>query len=425
MNARNLPARVRLSPRADARRRARGFTLIELMVALSGGLIFTLFVFMLARDATRFYQNESRVADATFGSIAGFQRLRTDIARAGYLATPNIQTDNRFCGNAAANAALGGLQSLASLQIGSSPTHFSFGKNSVSPDSITLMGSYASAEQFPVRLIVPLPNNTFEVHFQTGTPAMLRMGYGASTKGFTDLFLPGRVLRIVDKTGREQYGYITARNAGNTAQPFVTLSTTPAIVWKTSANNCGLRGTEFGSLVNVVQMIRYEVRSLSGVAQFAELSPATSDAPGEAATDRTELVREELQIANPAATVANTAPELVAEFAVDLKFGLTVLDNVVNRTTKIRTAAADIAPYATDVTQGVTTGFGPGQIRAVRARLSVRSRTPDRRDANIDATAAGGIYRFDVSKNGVSTPNYARVRTLQADIALRNQPNAN
>jgi hypothetical protein len=396
------------------------------MVALSGGLIFTLFVFMLARDATRFYQNESRVADATFGSIAGFQRLRTDIARAGYLATPNIQTDTRFCGNAAANAALGGLQSLASLQIGSSPTHFSFGKNSLSPDSITLMGSYSSAEQFPVRLIVPLPNNTFEVHFQAGTPAMLRLGYGTSTAAFTNLFLPGRVLRIVDKTGREQYGYITASSVTNSAQPFVTLATTPAIVWKSSANNCGLRGTEFGSLVNVVQMIRYQVRSLSGVAQFAELYPAANaQAVGEAAADRTELVREELQIANPASTVANTAPELVAEFAVDLKFGLTVLNNVANRTTRIRTTATDIAPYASDVTQGVTAGFGPGHIRAVRARLSVRSRTPDRRDANITPTAAGGIYRFDVSPNGVTTPNYARVRTLQADIALRNQPNAN
>ncbi len=33
----------------------RGFTLVELMVALSGGLFVTVVVFALARDASRFY----------------------------------------------------------------------------------------------------------------------------------------------------------------------------------------------------------------------------------------------------------------------------------------------------------------------------------------------------------------------------------
>lgn len=425
MNVRTLLRTSRRLPHAGkANGRARGFTLIELMVALSGGLIFTLFVFMLARDATRFYQNESRVADATFGAVAGFQRLRTDIARAGYLATPNIQTDGRFCGNAAANAALGGLRSLASLQIGASPAHDSFTKNGVTPDSITLMGSYSAAEQFPVRLITPLANGTFEVHFQPATPAMLRLGFATNTSAFTNLFLAGRVLRIVDKAGREQYGFITSSDISNPTQPFVTLSATPAIVWKASNNNCGLRGTEAGSLVNVVQMIRYQVRSLVGSNQFLPMYPAaTAQAVGEDAASRTELVRDELSIATPANTLPNTSPELVAEFAVDLKFGLTVLDNVANRTTRIATSG-QIATYAGDVTTGATAGFGPGHIRAVRTRLGVRSRTPDRQGVTIAPTTAGGIYRFDVAAIG-QPAQYARVRTLQADIALRNQPNSN
>jgi Tfp pilus assembly protein PilW len=43
----------------------RGFTLVELMVALSGGLFISLAVFALARDSGRFYQRESRIANAT------------------------------------------------------------------------------------------------------------------------------------------------------------------------------------------------------------------------------------------------------------------------------------------------------------------------------------------------------------------------
>ena len=85
----------------DLRSRA-GFTLVELMVAISGGLLISVVVFALARDATRFYQRESRVGDATLGVIIGFERLRADIARAGFLSTPNIQDDPLFCGGPAA-----------------------------------------------------------------------------------------------------------------------------------------------------------------------------------------------------------------------------------------------------------------------------------------------------------------------------------
>jgi Tfp pilus assembly protein PilW len=74
----------------------RGFTLVELMVALSGGLFLSAVVFALSRDTTRFYQQETRVASATLAGLVGFERLKSDIQRAGYLSTPNIQTDPRI-----------------------------------------------------------------------------------------------------------------------------------------------------------------------------------------------------------------------------------------------------------------------------------------------------------------------------------------
>ena len=59
---------------------ARGFTLIELMVAMTGSLFFTIFVFMLSRDVAKFFQSQSRTSDTTLAAISGFERLRADIA---------------------------------------------------------------------------------------------------------------------------------------------------------------------------------------------------------------------------------------------------------------------------------------------------------------------------------------------------------
>ena len=47
----------------DVRNVAGGFTLVELMVAMTGGLFLSIVVFALSRDASRFYQRESRIAN--------------------------------------------------------------------------------------------------------------------------------------------------------------------------------------------------------------------------------------------------------------------------------------------------------------------------------------------------------------------------
>src|SRR5690349_20366288 len=82
-----------LQPTKAPARAERGFTLVELMVALSGGLFLSVVVFALARDSTRFFQREARLASSTLSGIVGFERLKADIERAGYLSTPNIQRD--------------------------------------------------------------------------------------------------------------------------------------------------------------------------------------------------------------------------------------------------------------------------------------------------------------------------------------------
>ncbi len=401
------------------------------MVSLTGGLIFSVFVFMLARDSARFYQREARVSDATFGAIAGFQRLRTDIARAGFLSTPNIQTDPSFCGNLAALVATPGLSRLASVRIdvggstaanaGNAAATAFLTANGLAPDAIYLMGSYASPDQFPIRAVLQVGGG-YRVHLQPNSPAMQRLlTRGPITTVLAGVFLKGRVLRIVDKAGAQHFGLIDTVNA-DVLDPYVTLLASPALQFKQNSNRCGLRGTESGSLVNVVQLIRYDVRSLAASNEYA---PLYSNQTAEGEAGRTELVRTEIDFANLANQLTGTSQELVAEYVVDLNFGLTAVTNPAANTTG-EVAAASLLTYAGDITTAPanTPGSGPAYIRAVRARLSVRARAPDRDAANLGPTAGvtPGLYRVNVSTTSVA--QFARVRTLQADIALRNQVSA-
>ena len=74
---------------------------------------------------------------------------------------------------------------------------------------------------------------------------------------------------------------------------------------------------------NVVNIIRYEIRNLKAAAlpQYAPLFAASATAPGD--TSRLELVRVEVDVNGN--EMADTL-ELVAEYAVDLRFGLTVVN---------------------------------------------------------------------------------------------------
>ena len=135
----------------------RGFTLVELMVAVIGAFFVSIAVFSLAKYSSNFYSRESRVADATLSTLIGFERMRADIARAGFLGTPNIAKDPRFCGQTTSAGYPAWLARLSSITIepndpGELSTEMS--KNGTAPRSIVLTGSYGSADQFEVRTIL-------------------------------------------------------------------------------------------------------------------------------------------------------------------------------------------------------------------------------------------------------------------------------
>jgi len=397
------------TPRA-ARRVEGGFTLVELMVALSGGLFLSMVVFALARDTTRFYQREGRIASATLAGIIGFERLKADIERAGYLSTPNVAADP--LSGVPAGSLPTGLQNLAAVRITpdtpSLTGNAAFALNAsagqaLAPDQIVLSGSYSATDEFAVSEA----SDGQTITLQPNSPPMARLGYLGTTDSAVQTALlqnvfgaaAGQILRYKNvKTGRFYLGQI-ASVAGGT-RPTITLST-PLPITATSAGIGGVAGYGTGDSVNVVNIVRYRVMDLQhdslGTAWTA-LFTASQGATGEDA--RTELVRDQL---NSTGGVVANSTEIVAEYAVGLEFAVFGQLAIGNPTLALS--------VPTDSTFATYTGTRPQGIRAVRMRLSVRSREGDRA-----AKISGGLFRFRIG-----TSEWARVRNFQADIALPNQ----
>ena len=148
---------------------------------------------------------------------------------------------------------------------------------------------------------------------------------------------------------------------------------------------------------------------------YATAEPVPEDA------GRLELVRTEIDTND----VPIGANEVIAEYAVDMRFGATVdqgawtpgqtpLPNLLMRD------VGDPLVYNWLRSPSSSVGTqGAERVKSVRVRLSVRSREADRDAAVPPATTLqgfnGGIYRFRIGNK------FARVRNLQADVALLNQ----
>ncbi|MET0413393.1 MAG: prepilin-type N-terminal cleavage/methylation domain-containing protein [Polyangiaceae bacterium] len=420
--------------RSNRARRARaehGFTLVELMVAMVGAMFVGIAVFTLAKHSASFYSRESRLADATLQSLVGFERLRSDIARAGFLGTPNIIKDPRLCGDPRDASWPEWLARLSSVTIEPVPPEQidtpQFAE--ISPRRVILTGSFVSADQFEVRTI--FDSNPIKIVLEPTSLGMANIGYpGAQTAAtLSRVFQTGRALRIVDDVGRIQFGVIANVTGG--AEPTIVLASAPALQFRaSSALNCGVGNLAAGYTVNVVNIIRYDVQDISGDSRFTALFKAGG--PSYEATRR-DLVREELDVHGDP---IDGTRELVAEYAVDLDFSLLVERDRSSSLERVTGAATDA--FAGDPASAALAVTGPQMIRGVQTWLSVRSQEADRLVAlNVDTAGANTtrlrvnvmtgsddvVSEVEVDKWLVSAPAYARVRTLQSTISLNNQVN--
>lgn len=433
--------------RLRRRRAARAFTLIELLTAMLAGALVSLAAFSFAKAATTSFQEESRLSNATISSTLGFRRLASDLQRAAYMSSPNIQRDYRrpTVGDDADPGTVCvdpsvyplGIRELAGVVVEQSGYTITGTKspasadNGTAPDRVTITGNFPSSEQFWARRIV----GGTDVYLEPNSGPVVRTNAQLANSAATweSVFKAGRILRVVDQTGFQHYGIIAATTFAD-GKPMVRLTTDTRLfqqgggaVGATNPACTGIAGYGEGTLVNVISRVRYEVRDLRNVDEYKSLYGDTKfgDVTATGATitgddDRHELVRYEID-ATDGAPIAGTV-ELIAEYAVDLRFGGTVATTVANGTqltqTLSRFAPGENAIFYTDWARNPTltpTKAGPERIRALQVRLAVRSRLPDR-DQPMPGMPAGSLYRYKLA-NG----KYARVRSLQAEVTLSNQ----
>lgn len=421
---------VERSGRPQRLRAEQGFTLVELMLALTGGLFVSLVVFALARDGSRFYQRESRVAEATLGNLIGFERLRNDIARAGFLATPNIQRDATYCRQVNDQlATFPLLRALASIQITAADNSVTgnaalqAASPAITPHNILLTGAYSSVEKFDI-WETTLNNNQYQVRLQSARGPLARMNWvnldlASQLQLLVRLFPPRRALRIYSNDfGTFQIGVISGTNVIN-GSPTILLDPAARLILRGQGTvRCH---ASVNQQVNVINIIRYALRDVrsSPATDYPGYQTLFTDSsvpiPGE--NTRLELVREELDADG---NVVLETREVIAEYAVDLRFAVTRVDNPLLNAPQLITDdfdSANVLSVAGSILGG-NANANPQYIRSIRARLSVRSREADR-DANIDTAAANiapGLYRIGLGENGQAP--FARVRTLQADTFI-------
>lgn len=392
-------------------RLSRGFTLIELLVAIVAGLFVAIAAFALSKQGSRFFHQETRLANAQFETLVGFERLRADIARAGYLSTPNIQAEPFHCRSPNIGSWPYGLSALGAMRIEAGPVYTQSTTNGLSPDRIFLTGSYTTDELFPVRAIQPGAGAGDEIFLNRTFGPMERLlrrysGVGVDPSDvLNDTFRNGRAVRILDQAGTISFGVIAAANLDG-ENPRIVLQQSTTLPFITEGSSCGVAGHETGAQLSVLNWIRYQLEPLD-----AEGFPGDDTA--------LQLVRHELSFLSASADNPDFIgpPEPVADFAVDLKFGLT---HVTAGSSPLNPALTTLPvgdPLIPTIAREVTTAGGvrgPEHIRSVRARLSIRSREADRQVA-LDPASGNVLFRYQIAED-----SFARVRTMGADIQLPN-----
>jgi prepilin-type N-terminal cleavage/methylation domain-containing protein len=458
-----------------------GFTLVELTVALVAGLIVALGIVGLSHEATQTFNEESRSSAAEAAMRTAVDRLRADLARAGYMSTGDILVDpaiahaptknnlqNLLNPNFTGMKQLGALTLLEGGSVTTSGLALSASQNpALNPDALLIGGNMTCAEQFDVQMILPPSGSCQQIMLSAVSPAMYRV----ATTGFTDatggvqlrnVFAPVTgngttaqfMVRLLDDTGHTQYlatckgGQVAGFNGSG--QPFVMIDSadTQILMASDTQGQGGISGFAAGKAwVNPVQLVRWEITS---TAQEAINQPQLATAlgnvvqTGQLDPNKYDLMRSYVD-ASTGAVIPQTS-EIVAEYAVDLDFAFTVDSSLVGPTKpNLVTYPFDDgnsllwAPDLSKITSLTATppvNMGPQRIRSVRARLVTRAALPDR-TVNVAVLNQYGteeyMYRYCVGLPGQAAPNcatndgslkWARTRTVTTEVALPNNSGA-
>lgn len=395
-------------PGSRSRRSRAGFTLLELLVALTIGALVASAVFTLGGASSRHFQEQQRVGVTQRSVRMAMDRLRHDISRAGYL---HVSATNAplvlTCPTPVVPGALPAVRFTNDDPTGNSAlATVNRTANGVSADRLMLTGNYTTGDTYLVRGVNSSGNTLF---LQTSWLAFQRaftVDNGSGTRvpapaTFQQVFPAGGMVHIESRDGHHFFVNVVSATlgaGGNTA----TIQVTPSL----GVDNPCLDGLGRGALVNPVSTIAYSIGSPGAGSALQPRNPAVSGA-------NTVLFRQEL---NPAtlAPIANRVNRPVLEFAVDFNVVSFLIDQNLTpgNPPNVQSVPALAAAAAVNAT--------PWRIRGVV--VSLAARTPDQ-DPRFPWPWTGArpsgtpLNRFQVFP---AQTGAARIRQLTAEILMPN-----
>jgi prepilin-type N-terminal cleavage/methylation domain-containing protein len=366
------------------RRSQQGFTLIEMMVALTAGAIAITSIYYVSSASSAHFQEQQRVAQSQMSLRMAMQQIRADISRSAYLGAPSSATETTCI---TGNQAVRGLE----LVDGDGTSALDeAATNGVQADTLRMTGNYVTSEEYLVRDFLPTGN---QLVLQTSWQGFRRsFGVPYDSARFDAAFVVGRVLHVRTFLGQHFFVRITAVD-NNGAGPILTF--TPSLP---------VLNTACVSDATVAPLSRIEYRVLSPGGSLADLQNAASPLAG---VNGPVLVRREVVFTslNPVANSERVITEYVADFDVDF-----IVDN----------AAAGNPPNFARLDDGAAENAITNNAERARnalVRLSVRGAVEDPNFLYVARPPGAPLTRYELSAAAIGA---ARVRTARAEIVLPN-----
>jgi len=374
---------------------------MELLVAIGLSAIVAVGLYSISLVASQTFQQQQRISEVQLRLRSAIELLRSDVQRAGYMATPSSVADPSVCPKPTDV-----IQAVQLLRESSNPTHEASLNAGISPVRLVMTGNYVNTDEY---LVMGIQGNL--VYLQQHAPAYAQRIASATT--FREIF-QGRTVRITGTNGQTQFNQVieaTWQSPSGTAYPSLRLVSEPVIIGS-GATGCGIAGLGVGATISPIISIQYRIASTATSQPTANVGVPAST------TGKTDLVREEVvPNANLLTPIANTQ-RIAAEYAVDFDVAGVFDTGIGLEPVHVR------HPFGAEnnfLLLGVA-GAGasaPHRLRALSVRLSVRDRVQDPDFAWV-ARGDGGadpLTRFKVMPNQIGA---ARVRSVTTEITLPN-----
>lgn len=413
-------------------KRTRGFTLVELMVSLVAGVIIAVAVVGLAREATNSFYESIRMNAVESSVRVASERLRMDLLRAGFMSTGNIKWDPQVATTPATppvRSRYASTNDLASVQISVAPAGPAV-KNGLAPDKIRIAGNLTSDDAYRGRL-----KTIDTIEFDANSdPATARLLASASpSQAIANAFAPvaGKkfIVRVVDKHRCTNYVELVANPVSTSGSTFTLKLNGDAgsryvlLQSEVGTANCGANIGDSDLVVNPVSRVDWWIGLDSDLPAAMQTVVSQGDAGVEDPAYKFNLYRQTIDAADAKVGTA----EVVAEFAVDMKFGLVVRNNGVVASDVYKAFDIDVNATEIGTWAGPVSGIanvndpGPQRIRSIRYVVATRGALADRK-ADLSAST-GPNFRSRYCVNPACT-DFARVRTISSEVALLNTERA-